>query len=224
MKSERLRQNPGELCDTVAHTPAAATPSSASDPRAIKSGQALRAALLTLLEHKPLEQITIREITAGAGVHYATFFRHHPTKEALLDEVAADQIDRLVELTLPVLDAVDWHASFLALAVYVEEHRKLWTVLLTGGAAGAMRAELLRVSQQVAVKRALQDSFIPVDLAVICTVGLIVEIVSWWLRQPEGAVSVDQVALILHRVVLPSTVQSALEERETGGLPHERQQ
>jgi len=224
MKSGQAKQNPGDLCDTVAHTTAVVAASSFADPRAVKSGQALRAAMLTLLEHKPLEQITIREIAAAAGVHYATFFRHHPTKESLLDDVAADQIDRLVELTLPVLDAVDWHASFLALATYVDEHRKLWTVLLTGGAAGAMRAELLRVSQQVAVNRALQDNIIPVELAVICTVGLIVEIVSWWLRQPEGAVSVDQVALILHRVVLPSTVQSALEERETGGLPHERQQ
>jgi AcrR family transcriptional regulator len=213
MKSEQARQNPGELCDTVSHTTGAPAASSLTDPRAVKSGQALRAALLALLERKPLEQITVREIAAGAGVHYATFFRHHPTKEALLDDVAADQIDRLVDLTLPVLDAVDWRASFLALATYVEEHRKLWTVLLTGGAAGAMRAELLRVSQEVAVKRALQDSFIPVELAVICTVSLIVEIVSWWLRQPPGVVSVDQVALILHRVVLPSTVQSALEEK-----------
>lgn len=223
MKSGQAKQTPGELCDTVAHTPAAGGASSLSsanlaDPRAKKSGQALRTAMLTLLERKPLEQITIRAVAAEAGVHYATFFRHHPTKEALLDEVAADQIDRLVELTLPVLDAVDWHASFLALATYVEEHRKLWTVLLTGGAAGAMRAELLRVSQEVAVKRALQDSFIPVDLAVICTVSLIVEIVSWWLRQPAGVVSVEQVARILHRVVLPSTVQSALEERSR----HER--
>lgn len=100
----------------------------------------------------------------------------------------------------------------------MEEHRKLWTVLLTGGAAGAMRAELQRVSQEVAVTRALQDSFIPVDLAVICTVSLIVEIVSWWLRQPAGVVSVEQLALILYRVVLPSTVESALEERNR----HER--
>jgi AcrR family transcriptional regulator len=178
------------------------------DPRAKKSGLALRAALLTLLERKPLEQITIREIAAAAGVHYATFFRHHPTKEALLDEVAADQIDRLVELTLPVLDAVDWQASFLALAAYVDEHRKLWTVLLTGGAAGTMRAELLRVSSKVAMGRAQLESFIPVDLAVVCTVTLIVEIVSWWLRQPAGEVSVDQAAQLLHRLVLARSLEA----------------
>lgn len=207
MKSKQVQQNPEELCDTVAHTTPAAESSSPAaavvlDPRAAKSGQALRAALLALLERKPLEQITIREIAAKAGVHYATFFRHHPTKEALLDDVAADQIDRLVDLTLPVLDAVDWQASFLALANYVAAHRELWTVLLTGGAAGAMRAELLRVSQQVAIERAPRESPVPVELATICTVTLIVEIVSWWLRQPVEAVSVAQVAKILNRLVL----------------------
>jgi AcrR family transcriptional regulator len=211
MKSGRLKQTPGDLCDTVAHTPAPPPSSSLpsanlADPRAQKSGQALRAAMLSLLERKPLEQITIREIAAAAGVHYATFFRHHPTKESLLDDVAADQIDRLVALTLPVLDAVDWQASFLALATYVEEHRILWTILLTGGAAGAMRAELLRVSKEVAVGRAPRESWIPVELAVICTVSLIVEIVSWWLRQPPEALSVAQVAEMLHRLVLAPAV------------------
>lgn len=202
MISGRAKLNPGALGDDAARTPAAAGASGHTDPRAIKSGQALRAAMLNLLEHKPLEQITIREIAATAGVHYATFFRHHPTKESLLDEVAADQIDRMVAMmTVPVMGAVDWHASFQTLAAYVEEHRKLWRVLLTGGAAGAMRIELLRVSQAAAIKLATQDDLIPLDLAVLCTVGLIIEIVSWWLRQPEGAVSVEQVALILHRAV-----------------------
>lgn len=202
MKSGQAKQNPGELCDTVAHTPAAAGPSSLTDPRAKKSGQALRTAMLSLLERKPLEQITIREIAVEAGVHYATFFRHHPTKEALLDDVAAEQIDTLVALTLPVLDEVDWQASFLALASYVDGHRKLWTTLLTGGAAGAMRAELLRVSQGVAAGRAPKDSSIPVELATICTVSQIVEIVSWWLRQPVEQVSVPQAAALLYRLVL----------------------
>jgi AcrR family transcriptional regulator len=209
-RQEKARQDGqplGDLCDTVAHTPSPAVPSSAglanmADPRAQKSGQALRAALLGLLERKPFEQITVREIASEAGVHYATFFRHHPTKEALLDAVAADQIDSLVGLTLPVLDAVDWQASFLALAEYVEAHRDLWTILLTGGAAGAMRAELLRVSQEVANERAPRDIGIPVELSTICTVSLIVEIVSWWLRQPPGCVSVPEVAALLYRIVL----------------------
>lgn len=215
MKTRPVKQNSEELCDTVAHTISAPASSSLSDPRAQKSGQALRAALLALLERKPLEQITIREIAAAAGVHYATFFRHHPTKEALLDDVAAEQIDRLVALTLPVLDAVDWQASFLALAEYVEQHRELWTILLTGGAAGAMRAELLQVSKEVARERVQGEGWVPMELAVICTVSLIVEIVSWWLRQPKEALSVRQVAELLYRLVLSPAMRGA------AGSPHE---
>ena len=68
MRTKQARQTPADLCDTVAHTPPSEATSSAPDPRAVKSGQALRAALLTLLEHKPLEQITIREIAADPAV------------------------------------------------------------------------------------------------------------------------------------------------------------
>lgn len=207
-------QGPKDLCDTVAHKPDRPSSSSLQDARAVKSSQALRSALLALLERKPLEQITIREIAADAGVHYATFFRHHPTKEALLDHVAADQIDRLVELTVPVLDTVDSNAAFTALCTYVSDHRALWAVLLTGGAAGAMRDELLRLSKQIAVDRAPDDGWLPVELAVTCAVGLIVDTLSWWLKQPPGAFTIEQVAPILDRLL--SMVQSSMDTRPPG--------
>jgi AcrR family transcriptional regulator len=170
------------------------------DARIVKTDQALRSALLALLERKPLEQISIRDIAAEADVHYATFFRHHPTKEALLDHVAADEINRLVGLTLQINDTVDTHAGFVALCTYVSEHREVWTALLTGGAAGAMRDELLRVSRALAVERAPKDSWIPVELATSCTVLLIVETITWWLQQAEPP-SIEAVAQILHRLV-----------------------
>src|SRR5262245_54225775 len=120
--------------------------SSARDARLVKTDHALRHALLVLLDRKPLAQITIREIVAEAGVHYATFYRHHETKEALLEHVAADQIDELAKLALSVRDTADPETSYIVLFRYVSEHRNLWTTLLTGGAAGAMREELLRIS------------------------------------------------------------------------------
>lgn len=186
--------------------PAASSP---LDARALKSGRALQAALLALLERKPLEQITIREIAAEAGVHYATFFRHHQTKESLLDAVAADQIERLVALTLPVFDNVDGHASVMALCAYVDEHRTLWSALLTG-AAGAMREELRRISRAVAAERARQDAWLPPELGVRASTSLIVETLTWWLALPAGTVSLAEVAAILHRLLF--TLQ-ALEKR-----------
>jgi len=189
------------LSDTVSHNVDPTSSSSGRDARAVKSSAALRTALLALIERKPLDQITVREIAAEANVHYATFFRHHATKEALLDSVAAEQIDRLVELTVPVLDSVDRPTAVLALCRYVDEHRLLWAALLTGGAAGAMRDELLRISRTIAEERAPSDSWIPVDLAVNCTVSLIFETLAWWLAPAQETVSIERVGKTLDRLI-----------------------
>jgi AcrR family transcriptional regulator len=207
VKPKYLDRTSFEVCDTVSHSGKPVTASTASDPRAVKSSLALQNALLGLLECKPLEQITVREIAAEAGVHYATFFRHHASKEALLDRVAAAQIDRLVALTVPVLDAVDSRAAFMALCTYVSENRTLWTALLTGGAAGAMREELLRISREIAVVRAPKDSVIPIELATSCTVSLIVETISWWLSHKPDELAIERVAQILHQLIYPLAYQ-----------------
>ncbi len=201
MKTKKADKEAAELCDTVLHNAPPSLSSSPKDARAVRSSQALESALLALIERKPLEQITVREIAAEAGIHYATFFRHHSSKEALLDHVAAEQIDRLVDLTLPVMDRADSHAAVLALCNYVNDYRTLWTALLTGGAAAAMRAELLRVARAIALERAPNDSGLPVALAVNCSVSLIFETLAWWLAQPRKAVAIADVARILHHLL-----------------------
>src|SRR6187551_2309610 len=103
--------------------------------RATRTRTALTGALLSLLEERSQEQITIRDITTRAEVGYATFFRNFPDKEALLHDLAAGEINRLLTLTLPIFYGVDSESSYRALCAYVWEHRKLWTGLLTGGAA-----------------------------------------------------------------------------------------
>lgn len=197
----------GDLCDTVAHNKPEFRLSSAKDARAVRSGAALREALLSLLERKPFDQITIREICAVAGLHYATFFRHHPSKEALLDAVAADQIDTIVELALAPEGGVG-PEGWRVLCLYVEEHRALWSALLNGGAAAAMREEWLRNAQEVAREQEPVGTWLPKELGIVCSVSLIADTLSWWLAQPAGAHSVDEVAAILDRLVTASTMAS----------------
>lgn len=194
-----------DLCDTVAHNKLELRASSAKDARAVRSGAALREALLTLLERKPFDQITIREICAVAGLHYATFFRHHPSKEALLDAVAADQIDTIVELAL-ARDGGFGHEGWRTLCLYVDEHRALWAALLNGGAAAAMREEWLRNAQRVAAQRKPANTWLPMELGIVCSVSLIADTLSWWLAQSAGAHSVDEVAAMLDRLVTTSTM------------------
>ena len=177
----------------------------ASDARAVRTREALRLAFLQLLEVKSLDQISIRDICAEAVVGYTTFFRHHPSKESLLDDVAAEQIGQLVGLSLPVAETIDTRAASVALFTYVNEHRKLWSTLLTGGAAGAMRAEFLRVSMEIAAERGQPDVWPPADIATILVVSSTIELLSWWLRQSKP-ISIEKVAEIHEAIIVTPTV------------------
>jgi AcrR family transcriptional regulator len=154
----------------------------ATDVRVLRSRAGLRQALLELLETTPFEQITIRDLAGAAGVGYTTYFRHYPSKEALLADLAAEEVGRLSDFTTPVYDAQASHAACLALCNYVDQHRALWSALLTG-AFGFVREEMMRRGREAAATR--PHGWLPRDLGVVLGVTVIVELLAWWLRQDE---------------------------------------
>jgi AcrR family transcriptional regulator len=185
----------------MASSPTQLKAATATDARMVRTREALRGSFLKLLQEKPLDQITIRDIAAGADINYATFFRHHATKESLLHEIAEQQVRTLSSLMLPSLDASDMSAASLALCNYVEAHRSLWSTLLTGGAASVFREELLRIAREVAITRSNPNSWVPPELAISFHVSGTVELLTWWLRQ-ERPVPTQRVADLLQHVVL----------------------
>lgn len=172
-----------------------------TDARQVRSRKALTGALLALLEEMPFDQVTIREITARAGTGYATFFRHYSDKEALLSDIASQEIASLLSMTMPVLGAASSAESTRALCEYVAEHRTLWSALLTGGAAGILRAEFIR--QARALERGMEpsDSWLPADLAVVYGTGATIDLLAWWLADPQGY-SAQHMATILDRLII----------------------
>lgn len=181
-------------------TVATADPAVITDARKLRSRDALYAAFLKLLQRKNLEQISIREIAAAANVGHATFYRHYPSKEALLNDLAADEIRRLVNLTLPVMQQ-STRAACEALCSHVSAHKKLWTTLLTGGASSAVKVELLAISRNIASDIA-GSSLSPetAELKTILSVNSITETLAWWLRQRKPATP-GHVARILEQII-----------------------
>jgi len=169
------------------------------DARVRRTREALRLSLLRLLHVTPLEHVTIRDIAASAGVGYTTYFRHYPSKEALLDDLAAEEIGRLCDLTIPVYDAADGSAACLALTRYIDQHRALWSALLTGGASQIVREELLRRGREASSMRG--KGWLPADLGVTLAVSAMLELMTWWLRQPKP-LSAEEVAEILDRIAI----------------------
>ncbi len=177
----------------------------AMDARMLRTRAALRLALLSLIQHRPFDQISIREIVAEAGIGYATFFRHYGGKEALLEDVASVEISELFQLSFPVLSAAGNRASALALFQHVAAKRGIWTALLTGGAAGVMREEFIRIARDEGPGAIENPRWLPTELGVIFGVSGFFEILAWWLRQPEDY-PLDKVAEYLDRLVITPTV------------------
>ncbi len=170
------------------------------DARQVRSRTALHGALLELLQVTAFDQITIREISARAGTGYATFFRHYPTKEALLGDVAAEEICTLMTMTASMMSGQDRFGSILDLCNYVDAHRKLWSALLTGGAAAIVRKEMMRQADTLGDERQCPD-WLPPELARRVGVSSAIDVLVWWLEQDERY-SPQQVAVILDRLVI----------------------
>ncbi len=165
---------------------------------------------MSLLDAKPLDQITVRDIAGKAGVGYATFFRHHPTKEALLDEIAAEQINALFKLSISALATQDLKAGSTALFSYVNEHRALWSTLLTGGAAATIRDEFLRQARKIAALHGKSDGWLPADFGTVLIVSGTLELLTWWLRQSKP-LSIERVSDIHVRVIASPVIVASIE-------------
>lgn len=181
-----------------------------TDARQVRSRNALNAALLALLEEKPFDQITVREITARAGTGYATFFRHYPTKEALLADVAAEEIGSLLTRTVPILHDANSYQSTLALCEYVSAHSRLWSALLTGGAAAIVRREFIRQALGLDEKQRNKRDWLPSDLGVVYGTGSTFDILAWWLSQ-DHPYTPEQIATILYRLIIAPLVGDRIE-------------
>lgn len=173
------------------------------DARIVRTRARLQKAILELVATTPFDDLTVREITDRAATGYATFFRHYSSKEVLLEDAAALEINRLVVVALKALNDVDIRESCLILCRHIDADRSLWTALLTGHARSTIKDELVRISVQVAAERA--RSWPPQHIGVTVAIGAIVEILGWWLTQPSNYPLENIARLIDELVVTPGT-------------------
>lgn len=185
-----------------------------TDLRLLRTRKALREGLLSLIQTRSIDDITVRDITSESLVGYNTFFRHYGSKDELVEEIVADEFKQLLERSLPALMEAETKKTALLLCEYVAQNRELWTALLVGGevhhaggAAPALRKMLIGFSLQQDV-RLPEHEWLPADLGAIFGVGAVLDILSWWLAKPEDY-PIEHVAELMDRLVL----KPALERR-----------
>jgi AcrR family transcriptional regulator len=187
--------------------PRTTTPTKPDDPRTHRSLEALRSAFLELIETKSIEQISIKEITEVAGLSYPTFFRRFGCKEELLEDIATEEVKKLLSFGEAALGRRQPGQASRDMCNYVNSRRKLWSVLLTGGAASVMHREFIRISNEIAESRPRISPWLPADLGPAFVTAGIFEILAWWLRQGEDYPIENVIALFDALVIEPVSLR-----------------
>jgi AcrR family transcriptional regulator len=167
--------------------------------------------MIDLLASRRLHEVTIGELAAQAGVGYSTVSRNYPDLQTLLDEIAAEEIAKIIHQAYPDFVPTDASKASLKMFGYIHEHRALWKALVTGGAREALRAEFLRITAQIARAWTDPHGWLPADLGAAMTVSGTLELLGWWLQQEEP-VPADEVASIFQRMLVAPMMDLAASE------------
>lgn len=84
--------------------------------------RALAASITTLLEKKPLDRITIKDITDECGVTRNTFYYHFQDVYDLLSYIFREQADQILR---EYAGGEDWKDFFLNILTYLNENQKM---------------------------------------------------------------------------------------------------
>jgi len=153
------------------------------DARVRRTRRRLREALVSLVLERGYDAVTIRDLAERAGVGYATYFRHYPTKEALLLDLLEGLLADLMALLEPTLADEDATHSGATVFAHVRDHADLWRVLI----AGQRHVDLVSRAMEVAragLGRTLapaERALLPPEAAVNHLVRSLVALIEWWL-------------------------------------------
>ena len=90
----------------------------------------LKTALIELMQEKPFEQITIKELCEQADLNRTTFYLHYDDQRGVLQDIEKETMEKTVEFmknVSPDADTVDMVAAYLS---YVKENAQVFQTLL----------------------------------------------------------------------------------------------
>lgn len=182
--------------------PTTATPRR-PDRRVARTVALLRDALMTLIQEKGYDAITVQDITDRANVARTTFYLHFKDKDELLFEGMRAIYDDLVERAFRKVGSADEtpdsHDPLAGFDIaspadfeHVAEHAAFYRVMLSerGSMAFTLRVMdyLARLCDQdflsVAVARGAQPR-IPVEIIAHIMAGAQIGVIRWWLENDQ---------------------------------------
>lgn len=182
------------------------------DRRIQRTRQLLSTALLTLIENRGYESLTVNDITEQANVGRATFYLHYQDKEQLLVESLEEMFSQLGALINPMSEASGEQNLITATRLVFQhfaDHHRLYRVLLTEKGAAMVFTRLLTILSQLAEREVISKEVeqqpqmgISTNLVAHYAAGAFLGLVVWWLNN-NRPYSAEQMAAIYEHLIDP---------------------
>lgn len=106
------------------------------DRRVKYTKMVLKNSLIEILDEKPIEKVTVKEICDRADINRGTFYSHYSDQYDLynnvIDELLAGIFERMGNFIDEDLSPEDIHESITSVYDYIKENYKLVKILLNG--------------------------------------------------------------------------------------------
>lgn len=159
----------------------------AEDLRVQRTRKFLWEALLSLLEEKSFEQISITDICTRAMVHRTTFYKHYQDKTELLDDGIRQMLEGLRQEVDRALDS-EPKIRLTYLFSYVAKHSRFYALMLSKEGVSSFQTLLRQVfaeRSEVKLQKLIQPSrevVAPPTVMAQFWAGALIATLSWWLE------------------------------------------
>lgn len=125
------------------------------DRRIDKSKNALKDALILLMEKKEFKTITITEIVHLADLNRGTFYKHYPTQEELLRELIEDVLSDLVHsyrdpyMTIPDFEVSKISVSSIKIFDHVKRYSRFYTIIIHSNVLPGFQNRICQVLKEL---------------------------------------------------------------------------
>jgi AcrR family transcriptional regulator len=188
-----------------------------TDRRVQRTQDRLRQAMAELIVQRSYESISIRDLTAEAGVGYATFFRHYPSKDALLLDLLQRSIQDLAQLLPPGLDT-DPTEEGRVIFTHAAQHEQIYRILLRGEGTLALLEQVQAASVAEVMDRfaGQREPAIPLEILAHHLVASIIALIGWWLQRGQPYPPQRMGQIYAEMIMRPFTVFAGQESMPDG--------
>lgn len=189
------------------------------DLRVRRTRRLLTQALIDLSAERPLEAITVRDLTERAEVGYATFFRHYTSIEDLLRGAVDDLRTELFALLPPLAGDAPEQAGALVFQ-HVQAQPGLYRLLLGTERSLGLLDQIIDIGVKGLLDtfEARPDAHVPVEVAAHHFIRSFLNLIDWWLRQDQPH-SPERMGEIYRELILRPTEAAALQRRPSPADP-----